>query len=225
MITLGTVTFDPVFTAVTEKHQEIGGRDARVIRLTGLLDDLAAPEDLEDTLDAILEAASDATGLVDLRLRTGRYLKVRRVNFTREVHRPGAAARYVLDLEAPDPYEYAATENTTPWAVSQAGAILEVTGGGNAPAPVRFELAPDAELFHPTFSDGTRTITYDGQVDLGDTLVFDGIAGKVTLNGEDVTPYTEGELPRMDPGDTTFTYGAQWAHTASVTVTWRDRWW
>lgn len=225
MISLGNLTFDPEVTAVVEKHQEVGGRDARAIRLSGLLDDLEAPDDLEAALDEVLQAASVTTGLASLRLRTSRYLLVRRVAFTREVHRPGAAARYMLDLEAPDPYEYSTYLQNAIWAVTEEGGVLIVTSAGNTAAPVQFSFTPDADAYRPSFSDGTHTLTYDGQVLEGSTLYLDGVDGKVTLDGEDVTPYTEGALPRISPGESTFTYAAQWPHNANIIASWRDRWW
>jgi hypothetical protein len=64
-------------------------------------------------------------------------------------------------------------------------------------------------------------------VQAGSVLVFDGVNQVVTLDGEDVSPYSSGVFPRIAPGGTTLTYtgDAASSHLASVTVSHRARWW
>ena len=66
-ITLGTYTFDPVNTAFQETYEELGGRDARIIRLSGLLSDTTI-DALETELDLILAASSPDAALTALTL-------------------------------------------------------------------------------------------------------------------------------------------------------------
>jgi hypothetical protein len=58
-------------------------------------------------------------------------------------------------------------------------------------------------------------------------LVFDAALREVTLDGVDVTPYTSGEFPMVEPGEQVLIYSDDPAsgHMAVATVTFRDRWW
>lgn len=224
MITLGDLEFDPATTAVVEKHEEAGGRDARKIRLTGLLENVADPEALAGALDDVIAAASAESGLLPLVLRAGRVIMVRRTAFTCEVTRPGAAARFVLDLEAPDPFEYAQVASGGSWLVGPAKNV-SLTSGGNVYSPLIITLSPDDTVDNPTFFDGVRTIVYPNDVHSDQTLTVDGVAQKVSVNGEDVTPHTIGVFPRVSRGMNTLTFTGDNFFTATMTVSWRDRWW
>jgi len=88
-------------------------------------------------------------------------------------------------------------------------------------------LIASGDLANPSISDGERTMGYAGIAADGETLVMDAETAKVTLEGEDVTPYTSGLFPRLSPGGTTLTYtdDGSSSHTASATVAYRSRWW
>lgn len=133
----------------------------------------------------------------------------------------------MLSLDAPDPFEESATVRSYPWPVTSSGASKAVPGGGNVFALPTISLVAAGNVTNPSFSDGTRTLTSWGTVGNGKTLVFDGPAGVVRLDGQDVTPYTTGLFPRIAPGGTTLTFAddASSSHTAAVVVTVRDRWW
>ena len=75
--------------------------------------------------------------------------------------------------------------------------------------------------------DGRRGLVFDGVVRAGQTLQLDGARGAALLDGEDVTPYTLGEFPRITPGGTALTYKGDpvGPHAATVTVAYRHRWW
>lgn len=224
-ITLGAYTFDSRATAVRETQAETGGRDAREIRLTGLISGTAG--ELEAALDAIVSAAGDGDVETALSLRTGRRLVVRRVGFTREIARDERTASFVLDLEARDPYESSESVHSYTWDVTDSGNTLEVVSIGNVYARPVITLVADGDVVAPAFGDGERTFAYDGIVPDGESLVLNGETGRVWLLGEEVTPYTTGVFPRIVPGATLLTYtdDAQSSHTAEVSVIFRDRWW
>ena len=223
-LTLGGLQLDPRHTSVREEYEEVGGRDARTIRIEGLLQDADA-DALEAALGGVMAAAS-GLGTVPLILRPGRVLQVRRLAFRRERPRRGHTA-FHLDLEAPDPYEYAGAETETPWAIAASGDVIGLTPAGNVWAPVRVALFANGDLVTPAIGDGTRTATYTETVAAGSLLTFDGATGRVTLDDEDVTPYVTGDLPRIGPGPSTLTYAGDAAssHDATGSVVYRDRWW
>jgi hypothetical protein len=121
-ITLGAVTLDEAHTTVQEKHEEVGGRDARRIVLTGLIAGESSVAAIEARLDAILDAASCDDPLAALSLRAGRRLWVQRTQFQREVARGPLAGSFTLELEAPDPFEESVAEHAVAWTISTQGA-------------------------------------------------------------------------------------------------------
>lgn len=225
-IVLGGLAFDENTTAVSEKQEEVGGRDARSVRISGVLaaQDVAG---LEAAFDAIVAAAGDGESEAELCLRPGRRLLVRRTGVTREIARERRTGAFVLDLEARDPYESSRDVNVVAWDIAAAGNTLACAAAGNIHALPVITLAANGETAAPGFSDGARAIAYTGTLSTGEKLVFDAAAGRVTLDGEDVTPYTMGEFPRIAPGGTTLAYTDETpgSPAVSATVAWRDRWW
>jgi len=226
-ITLGNYVFDETRTAIAEKYAEVGGRDARQVRLSGAILGKRTLAELEAALDAVLAAASADTADTPLVLREGRRLLVRRTGFTREVSRKPLVGAFTVQLEAPSSFEEAVDETEVNWNISASGVTRTLTAGGNAPAPLRITLAASGSVIAPRFSDGVRAIAYSGAVASGEALVFDGAAGRVTLEGEDVTPYTDGVFPRVSPASTMLTYtdDPDSTHVCAVTIAYRDRWW
>jgi hypothetical protein len=226
-ITLGSITFDPTHTTIREKHEEVGGRDARRIVISGLIIGKESTEEIEAALDAILAAASDEDHETELSLRSGRRLWVQRVAFTREVSKDGLAGSFVLDLDAKDPFEESTATRSVSWSITASGGTKSVAGGGNAFSALTITLVAEGNVVCPSFSNGTQKLTYQGTVQDGKTLVLDGGARAATLEGEDVTPYMEGVFPQIPAGGCVLTYeddpGS--SHRASVTLTIRDRWW
>ncbi len=225
-IALGDVTFDEAHTTVREKHAEIGGCDARVIEITGVIVGEHAVSDIEARLDAILAAAPEEACEAELSLRAGRRLLVRRQEFSREVARDSLVGSFVLKLAAEDPFEESSTVTSEDWTVTESGDTKELASEGTVAAASKITLVAVGSIVNPSFSDGTRTICYCGTVADGETLVFDGGDGVVTLEGDDVMPYVSGVFPKLSPEGTTLTYedDASSSHTASVTVAFRDRW-
>lgn len=226
-ITLGSLTFDESRTTVTESHEEVGGRNERAIVIKGIIVGKTSVADIHAELDAILDTASVEDYSVELSLRTGRRLHVRRNAFFREVNGESLVGSFTLELGAKNAFEEATAETSTNWPVTASGATLNRTAAGNVYAEPKITLVASGAVVNPTFSDGSRTIAYSGTVADGETLVFDGSARIATLEGIDVTPYTTGVFPRIPPEGTVLTYtdDASSSHTATVTVAFRDRWW
>jgi hypothetical protein len=226
-ITLGTYSFDTRRIAVQEKQEEVGGRDGRTIQIQGIIEGRDSLATLEAELDAIARAASEEGDGTPLSLREGRRMGVRRTGFTREIARDGRAATFTLLLEARLPFEESIEETSQDWTISESGAELPIETTGNLYALPRIALTAIGAVVAPSFSDGVRTIAYTGVVADRETLIFDGPAGRVTLEGIDVTPYTEGEFPHIAPEGTTLRYedAAESSHAASVSVAFNDRWW
>ncbi len=225
-ISLGGHVFEPGWFSVTEQHEELGGQDARVITIAGMVDGLASESAVQAALDAVLAAASE-TALMPLSLRAGRRLWVRRTGFTRMLAPDGLGAAYTLHLAAENPFEEAADETVVSWSVSNSGAAIFLDTGGNAEAPLRIELVAQGAVVAPSFSDGLRNMVYHGTVASGQRLVLDGVSGLALLEGVDVTPYTGGAFPRVGAGGAWLSYAddAASSHGAAVTVSHRARWW
>jgi hypothetical protein len=226
-ITLGAASLDPARTAVREEHEEIGGRDARTIRLSGIVLGESTAVDVEAALDAILDAASTEDYTAALSIRSGRRLWVRRSGFKRERAQDALVGSFVLDLEAKSPFEEADAKSSLNWNITASGATLATSASGNVFSEPMITLVATGSIIDPTFGDGEHSLTYAGTVADGETLVLDAATGTVALEGADVTPYTTGLFPRVSPEGTTLTYtdNASSSHSASVTVAYRDRWW
>lgn len=223
-IALNGVTLDPGRTAVREWYETVGGRDRRRIELQGSVE-AATRAKMTEKLDAILAAASAADYSAALSVRPGRVIRVRRIAFTREPAPDSPQAAFDLRLESEDPFEYSDAATEQAWPIADSGAALVIAPAGNAPAPVVVTLEAESELVKPAIGDGERVMEYQGAVGVGGVIVFDGVEGEVTLNGEDVTPYSAGDFPRLEPGGTTLTFTAESGGAAHGEVVYRDRWW
>jgi len=224
-IALGSIEFDENTTAIREELKEIGGRDARAVRLSGIVIGEHSVEAVEARLDAILAMVPEDACTTSLAVRPGRRFFVRRTGFSREVNKKTLTGSFVLDVAADDPFEQAVVETAIPWSVTASGDHLAVETAGTANALWTIVLVPAGDIVRPAFSDGTRTLVYDGVVADGQGLETDGAAGRVTLDGKDVTPYTEGLFPRIGPPGASLVYTDEGgSHAASVTVRVRDRW-
>ena len=226
-ITLGSITFDELRTAATERLEETGGRDARVITLNGILENYDSLATLEAALDAIALAASPET-LVQLSLRANRRFMVRRRAFTRATARDALAAAFTLELEAPDPREEAIAGTSISWTLASTGQQHYLTLDGTIPCrPIIYLTAGAISLIDPSFDIGGIGVVYHGAVLGGRTLVFDGEAGTATLDGLDVTPYCTGAVPQLQPGGNIvrFTDAPTSGHAGEVVATYRARWW
>ncbi len=227
MITLNTYEFDEEFTTVRDELAEVGGKDARVFVVTGWIVGKSSVEAIESELDTILDESSKEDGGAVLSLRAGRCFGVERDEFDRRVDAQILLGVFRLKLTAPDPFEHADEDTVVEWGVTQSGDTKAVVAGGNVFSKPRFALTSNGDVVNPTIADGERSITYLGTVSDGETLVLDGQTGSATLEGEDVTPYTEGDVPQVSPEGTTLEYTDDdtSSHTAAIEVRFRDRWW
>ncbi len=226
-ITLGPVTFDDAHTTVREKLEEVGGRNERSIVVSGAIVGQSSVSAIEAQIDAILDAASVEDFSAELSLRSGRRLFVRRNQFSREVQSEALVGAFTLELEARDTFEESTSITTVNWTVTASGETQAASSAGTVYANPKISLLATGTIVDPSFSDGSRTISFSGTVQDGETLVLDAATVSATLEGSDVTPYTSGLFPRISPEGVTLTYvdDAGSSHTAQVTVTYRDRWW
>jgi hypothetical protein len=246
-ITLGGITFDDANTTVRESYEEVGGRDARRIELTGLITGELSPTAIETQLDAIISASSSESYDAQLSLRPGRRLLVRRAKFAREVCRATNIGRFSLTLEAQNPFEEEIVNQTYTWNISSSGVTHLFQTGGNVYARPSFVFYPSADVVNPVLSDGTRRIAFSGVMKPGQMYLFDGPKQQALLGVQDLTCYTTGSFPRIQPGEstpsgstpsgstpsgstpsgTTLTYtdDAASSHALTLFVYFPNRWW
>jgi hypothetical protein len=226
-VTLGAITLDDATTAFKEKLEEVGGRDERRITVSGLVTGFSAVPAIESRLDEILDAASLSDYTAELSLRPGRWLLVRRQSYRREVRADDLVGAFTLELGARNAFEESVDVTSLNWPIATSGATLNAASAGTLYARPVITLVASGTLIDPAFSDGERTLSFSGTVADAESLVIDALAGIVTLEGDDVTPYTAGEFPRIPPEGVTLTYtdDAASSHTATATVAFRDRWW
>jgi hypothetical protein len=225
-VMLGGYAFDAARIAVTEKHEEVGGRDARVIQIRGVVE-AATPAAVEAALDAMLAAASNDDEQTALSLRAGRRLWVRRTGFTREVSADTGMGSYLLTFEARDPFEESVEETAVVWSITASGQTNVFSTMGSAETKPKIVFRASTALMSFQFSDGARSLSFVGAVGTMSEVVIDPDAGCVTIDGVDVTPYTTGEFPRISAGGRVLGFtcapGSDIAVTASLYY--RDRWW
>ena len=226
MATLGAYEFDDRHTSVTDTVDEVAGRTERTFVVSGLIVGKATATDIESELDSIADAASE-NRWVTFSVQSGREITVERTEMSRRVDAAERVGSFTLRLAAADPFERSSTVTEEPWSITSSGDTKQVDTDGNVYSEPRIEMVASGDVVNPTFSDGERTIQYLGTVADGETLAIDGAARTVTLESADVLPYTTGEFPRVSPEGTTLTYtdDTSSSHTASVTVSYRDRWW
>jgi len=226
-IRLNSYLFDSESTSVRDRMDEVGGRDERRFVLRGLIVGKSSVEEVESELDTILDEASKADYGAKLSLREDREFQVERERFERKIGEEELIGAFELEVRARDPFEYATQENVDQWNVTGSGQTKEVTAAGNVYSKPEFTLTASGNVVNPSISDGTHTITYLGTVANGEVLVFNAATGLVTLEGEDVLPYTTGEFPRISPEGTTLEYtdDQSSSHTATIQIAFRDRWW
>jgi hypothetical protein len=226
-ITLNGLVLDDMLSVVREQHEEVGGRDARTVEVSGLILGETSVAAIEARLDAVLDAASAVDYSAALSVRPGRRLMVRRAAFQREIERTTRVGSFRLRLEAREPFEESQEPAELPWTISGAPSSLALTSSGTMFALPVIAWTVEGTMVKPSVSDGERTLEYDGVAGAGAGFVIDAVESKVLLDGEDVTPYAIGEFPRIGPGETTLTYSAapESVHLASGMVSYRDRWW
>ncbi len=225
-IRIGTLALDEGHTVVREAYEQVGGRNTRLITITGMIRGVADRATLEAALDEVMKAAS-ADGPVYLSVRSGRRLLVRREGFTRELNGAQRTGAYTVVLRAEEAWEEAETATTVGWSIDTSGATVTLENRGTLSTSPVLTLDTLGAVVAPELSDGVRTLTYAGEIDGGATLIVDGTAGQVWLDDLDITAYTTGDFPVLAPGETVLTYndGLGSSHLLDGEVTFRDRWW
>ena len=172
-VELGSYIFADGLTRVQEEHEEVGGREGRVVVIEGVVEGTSRLA-VEAELDTLLDVAS-ATDAVVLKVRSGRQMDVRRRGFSREVARDDRTGRFLLRLEAEQPYEYASQDTVVNWTVSASGDTQVLSTSGTVWTPLRVAITASGDLVEPMFSDGVWSMTYEGILGDGQTLVLDGV--------------------------------------------------
>ena len=226
-VTLGGLSLDTMLTSVKEEHEEVGGRDSRKVELCGVVIGETSVDAIEAQLDAILDASSCEDYGAELLVRDGRRLWARRNSFKREVQQESLVGAFTLVLEARNPYEESVSETEATWEISGSPSSMSFTAGGTMDSLPIISLTALGAIVTPVFSDGERSISYEGIVPSGSTLVVDCASETLLLDGADVSAYGEGAYPRIDPAGTTLNYSddALSSHLGTADVAYRDRWW
>ena len=225
-IRIGALALDERHTVVREAYEQVGGRNTRLITITGMIRGVADRATLEAALDDVMKVVS-ADSPVYLSLRSGRRLLARREGFSREVNGTQRTGAYTIELRAEEAWEEAEIATTVGWSIDAPGATLSLENGGTLPTFPVVTLDTLGTVVAPALSDGVRTLAYGGEIEGGATLIVDGVAGQVWLDDLDITPYTTGDFPVLAPGETVLTYtdGLGSSHLLDGEVTFRDRWW
>jgi hypothetical protein len=225
-IVLESYAFKPGTTSAKERYEEVGGRNERRITIEGLISKSTTTA-IETELDTILKLASSEDATAVLSIRPGRRLLVRRNKFVRDMSHERLAGAFELELVAPNPNEESEMETEVEWEISASGAALPLTSAGTANSELVIAVQAIGDLVNPAFSDGIRTLEFEGVVPAGSWLVINGHAQMVSRDAELVTPYTRGLFPLLTPPSALLTYTdhASSSHNAVATITYRDRWW
>lgn len=225
-ITAGGYAFDEERTTVRETYEVLGGKETRLIAITGLIRGAGNRVELDGALDDLLRAVSEA-GPVYVSVRSGRRILARREEFTREVHSRHLTGKFTVTFRAETAWEESIAEESRAWNISQSGEDRDLAVAGNRETLPVIALTATDDIVGAAFSDGTRALAYEGVIEAGSSVLIDGPAGKVWLDGEEITPYMEGDFPRLQPGAATLTFtdGPSSSHLMTGTVSWRARWW
>lgn len=225
---IGALELDPALTAVKETRERRDDGWHRQITLTGLAPLAATAAIREAFLDALWAAAAPGGDPpVTVSLRAGRVLAARALRLTRESLRDGGEGVFSALLEGLTPWEDAETPSSVPWAIATQGAMLVVPCGGTLDAPLTLSFTASGMVYFPSFTDGTRTLSFSGTVPSGKTLLLDGPQERVWLDGADVTGQCAGTFPRIGPGPTTtlqYLDDPDSSHTGNAALSWRERW-
>jgi hypothetical protein len=224
-ILLGSRIFADDVVQVRDKIEEVGGRDERIIELAGVLSVRSGAADLEAELDRVAAAASDEDYGTPLVLRPNRRLWVRRDAFTRERGLDGRTASFRLKLAARDPCEESTALDSVHSQATASGAQFSIAYDGSAPTPLTIHVTAHGPADYPSLEADGRRITYEGRLEDGAVLVFDGAERRAQLDGSDVTAHTTGLFPSLPPGGAAlrYFYESDW-HMGDIEASFRKRW-
>jgi predicted phage tail component-like protein len=116
---------------------------------------------------------------------------------------------FVVPFVMPNPYIVARTKST------QVGNGT-ITNNGSVETPLLITIT--GELIDPEIVIGSDTLSYDGTVGVGETLVIDTENMTVKLDGANALSNYSGGFPKLQTGETVITADNK------VTLSWRERW-
>jgi len=93
---------------------------------------------------------------------------------------------------------------------------------GNYEAEPEFTITVATGNTHFTISDGTRILTYNGNLSAGDVLVINN--WNAYLNGNEVTKNLSGEFPLIPRNQNSFTFTFGNILASQVSIKYRDTW-
>jgi hypothetical protein len=167
-----------------------------------------------------------------------RYITVRCTRAHDNLHRghfQGRVATLSFDLEAADPFWYAAGPQVVERECSAGYDRWTVTNPGGLrlqQTKVTFTAREDGVL-NPSLHNGNGgyLVRYSGTLNAGESVVLDGGAGTATKGGDNVrslinTRWITDGFP-VTPGTNIFTYqdDEQSSHACTVMIEWRPAWW
>ncbi|MCK5862586.1 MAG: hypothetical protein KAH38_08880 [Candidatus Hydrogenedentes bacterium] len=223
--TLGEYALDSWHVTIVEKQRYNNGRWHRNILIRGSADTFESTTQLTEALD-LLAAAPFASDPVALRLRPGRSAAVRLRGFERTRCDNAVAGAFTLELEGVTPWEESDTSQSYEAPVTGNGLVCEITSGASLASPLSLTFTAAGMVLLPRFGDGTRTLLYAGILPNESILQINSAAGKVFLDGEDVSSQVSGSFLQTTPRTTeiSFEADAEGTQTGTLQLSWRERW-
>ena len=228
MTGLGSFNFPEKRTFVRSRIREVLSKVRREIDIYSLLIGYGNLENLEQDLE-ILEGELEKFNRkeVTLSLHPGRYVSGWRRDYQRVIEPRHKAASLHLLILTDDRFERSIEEHQETLILSASGQSIEISQEGNGEAFPRLVLTATGTLIHPAISDGTRTLSFQGQLEPGMSLHLDSDFHTALINGsENVLQSLSGEFPLLDPGTTQITYTdhSSSTHSGTLEINYRDLW-
>jgi len=228
MARIGTFQFPDDTTVIDLSRRFIRGRDRKISNLTSILNRFSSQADLKQAVrDLRREVERFDQGETDLSVHDGRFLMGRRSRSDIEEHEDRGLAVIRLEVFSDDRYERSETEFQATFNLTTSPQVLNFSPGGNWNTPPTLVLTATATISNPSLTDGERTLTYSGDLLLGELIELDGEKRTATKNGtENVLNDISGEFVELTPDSAALTYtdSSTPAPNATLLVKWRDRW-
>lgn len=129
------------------------------------------------------------------------------------------------EFKCTDPFWYSTPVEATVAPTGTPRAFTLANGGNVDTAPVITVTAPASgtvpEVRITNAANGRESVFRDPRLANGAAVTIDGVAGTVTLDGDNAVNAFYGAFPRLEPGDNAMTYtGAK----CSIAITYDQRW-
>ncbi len=218
----------PKTTLINESTELVLGRIRKVVSVTTVLEKHGSREAYRTAVsDLEREVERLDRGETDLSIHDGRVLKGRRRKWSLIREDDLCLAVASLEFLAEDRFERSENENSETFSVTASPKSFDLEPDGNWNALPVLELTATVALTNPSFTDGTRILTLNLDLDPGDKLAIDSEARTATKNGtENVLNATSGEFPELAPASASIEYSDETVGgpTGSLEIKWRDRW-